>query len=511
MEQKKQAKKERAEKRKLGLINEEEADLADLAQVANNRSFEYDKQKPYGKDSTQGDRSQRSFYRELLKVIEASDVIIEVLDARDPLGSRCEDVERLVMKSGPSKHLVLMLNKIDLIPKEVAEKWLKYLREELPTVAFKCSTQQQRAHLGQKKGSKGANGGSTSECLGAETLLQLLKNYSRNHKLKTAITVGVIGLPNVGKSSLINSMKRTRAVNVGSTPGITKVLQEVQLDKNVKLLDCPGVVMAKAKESEQSAVLRNSKRIENIEDPVSPVKEILRLCPRDKLMTIYKIPSFETTDEFLQQVGLVHGKLKKGGIVDLAAAAKLVLKDWNLGKIPHYCMPPTRTQHEPEHAAIVSAFSKEFNIEDVYQDERSTVISSLPSLMESAHFELPANAPVAMDIPEPGVDDDSDKEDEGVETSGDVPCDMDVSEIRAASVKGASVSLTQNEKLYKEEGIFNPHLARAERKRRKKSSRITVKSDGSGAVKDDSGSDYDFAVDYREEPEDDVEQMTGIE
>lgn len=65
-------------------------------------------------------------------------------------------------------------------------------------------------------------------------------------------------------------MKRTRAVSVGSTPGITKVLQEVQLDKHVKLLDCPGVVMAKASENEQAAVLRNSKRIENLEDPLGP-------------------------------------------------------------------------------------------------------------------------------------------------------------------------------------------------------------------------------------------------
>lgn len=71
----------------------------------------------------------------------------------------------------------------DLVPKEVVEKWLKYLREELPTVAFKCSTQQQRSHLGQKRSSKSANESSTSECLGAETLLQLLKNYSRNNKV----------------------------------------------------------------------------------------------------------------------------------------------------------------------------------------------------------------------------------------------------------------------------------------------------------------------------------------
>ena len=70
-------------------------------------------------------------------------------------------------------------------------------------------------------------------------------------------------------------MKRTRAVNVGAVAGVTKVLQEVQLDKHVKLLDCPGVVMAKASENEEAAVLRNSKRIENVEDPVGPGELIL--------------------------------------------------------------------------------------------------------------------------------------------------------------------------------------------------------------------------------------------
>lgn len=64
-----------------------------------------------------------------------------------------------------------------------------------------------------------ANEMKTSEALGADTLLQLLKNYTRNRNIKTACTIGIIGYPNVGKSSLINSLKRSRAVTVGATPG----------------------------------------------------------------------------------------------------------------------------------------------------------------------------------------------------------------------------------------------------------------------------------------------------
>lgn len=84
----------------------------------------------------------------------------------------------------------------DLVPREAVEKWLKYLREELPTVAFKCSTQEQKSNLGWKSGPKAGKGGKagktgnnssnllqTSDCLGAETLIKLLKNYSRSHEV----------------------------------------------------------------------------------------------------------------------------------------------------------------------------------------------------------------------------------------------------------------------------------------------------------------------------------------
>ena len=125
-------------------------------------------------------------------------------------------------------------------------------------MAFKCSTQQQATGLSQKRlptartaddGMRGAG------CLGADTLLQLLKNYTRNLNIKTSITVGVIGLPNVGKSSLINSLKRARVAQVGNTPGVTRAVQEVHLDKNIKLLDSPGIVFSAADDA--GAALRN--------------------------------------------------------------------------------------------------------------------------------------------------------------------------------------------------------------------------------------------------------------
>lgn len=107
-------------------------------------------------------------------------------------------------------------------------KWLSLLRQEYPTILFKANTQSQRAHLGRNNMDiRKANSSvvSSNVCLGADNVLQLLKNYCRNNGVKTAITVGIIGYPNVGKSSLINSLKRSRAVGVSSTAGYTRAIQ----------------------------------------------------------------------------------------------------------------------------------------------------------------------------------------------------------------------------------------------------------------------------------------------
>ncbi|XP_077496404.1 nucleostemin 1 [Amblyomma americanum] len=306
--------------------------------------------------------ANRTGYQELRKVVEAADVVLQVLDARDPLGTRSPQLEQLVQSRG--KRLVLLLNKIDLIPRENLTKWLRYLRRELPTVAFKASTQSQRQNLSQQKAAPPSV--ETRACLGAQLLLKLLGNYCRNQGIQGCITVGVVGYPNVGKSSLVNSLKRSRACTVGAVPGVTKCLQRVQLDKHVWLLDSPGVVLASGDAVE--VALRNAKSPQSLTDPAAAASSILRRASREQLMLQYRLPDYGSPEELLLMLAKRMGRLRRGGLPDAAAAARKVLADWNCGRIK-YCTEPPENAASVEGSSIVSALGAEFDLDALTEDE----------------------------------------------------------------------------------------------------------------------------------------------
>ncbi|CAM9323494.1 unnamed protein product [Choristocarpus tenellus] len=223
---------------------------------------------------------------------------------------------------------------------------------------------------------------SHSGAVGTEALMGMLKNYCRSLNLKTAITVGVIGYPNVGKSSLINSLKRSKAVGVSATPGFTKSMQEVHLDKTVKLLDCPGIVFDD-KDSE-STLLKNCVDAESMSDPTPAVDAVLKRCAPEQLMQVYSIQRFDPADTpgFLALIARKVGKLRKGGVPDRIAAARLVLRDWNSGKVPFYTLPPEEEDAggaaatAVAEAMFVEGFGKEFDAEAEEGDAK--VLEALP-------------------------------------------------------------------------------------------------------------------------------------
>ena len=147
-------------------------------------------------DGTQsaGQPSRRAYLRELKKVVDAADVLLQVLDCRDPVGSRIHPTIENTILSQSDKRMVLVLNKIDLVPKQVVGDWLTVLRRSHPCIAIKASQER-----GSAEEVVSVDAASTSVPVGMDGLLQLLKNYARTGgsggKSKTAITVGILGYP----------------------------------------------------------------------------------------------------------------------------------------------------------------------------------------------------------------------------------------------------------------------------------------------------------------------------
>ena len=252
-----------------------------------------------------GQQSRRAYLRELRKVIDGSDVILQVLDARDPINSRIHPKIEDMIRARPDKKMVLLLNKIDLVPKPVVQAWLTHLRRSVPALAVRADKIVERKTAKKNSGEDGdddtmsmaastATSSKANDILGMEGLLQLLKNYARVHgkqKTKTTITVGIIGYPNVGKSSIINALKRTRAVGVSPRPGFTTCAQEVVLDRDVRLMDCPGVVF-----DDEAAWLGNCLNADTLADPIPAVQKLLERCDQKSLLMTYKIPAFPAGD-----------------------------------------------------------------------------------------------------------------------------------------------------------------------------------------------------------------------
>jgi len=375
--EKKKTKKEKTGKTLedlMGHVAQSQADFAMKQQSSlNNTGMTESTGKSYTAESqSHGQPSRRAYLRECKKVLDSSDVILQVLDARDPMGTRVSKLMEEMILSRADKRMVLVMNKVDLIPKTAVSGWLTCLRRSHPTIAVKAG----KNNGGQAKGDGALL--NSSSAVGMEGILQLLKNYARNHgsKAKGSITVGVIGYPNVGKSSIINSLKRARAVGVSARPGFTTCSQEVVLDKNIRLMDCPGVVFDDAQDEDKGSVLlRNCVDVDTIEDPIPVMQELVKRCTRASLMMTYAIPAFpeHNAEIFLSMVAKKLGKVKKGGIPDKVMAARVVLRDWNSGKIAYYTPPPSVEEQTAmaegdgttvsKDATVVTQFGKEFDVE----------------------------------------------------------------------------------------------------------------------------------------------------
>jgi len=356
----------------------------------------------------------RRIRAELFKVIDSSDVVVEVLDARDPLGTRAPHAEAFIKKEANHKHLIFLLNKCDLVPTRVTAAWLRYLSKDAPTLAFHASI---------------------TNPFGKGSFINLLRQFAKLHSDKKQISVGFIGYPNVGKSSVINTLKKKKVCKVAPIPGETKVWQYITLMKSIYLVDCPGTVQPSGN-SEEDAVLKGVVRIEQLRQAEDFIVPLLQRVRREYVVRTYGVQEWEDATDFLEQYARKIGKLFKGNEPDTNAAAKLVLHDFQRGKLPYFTLPPGHAP-EPEERAGAAEMAAEAGVRTGKQ--------SLKGFVPSHDFVLSdARAGVAYGAQDEDEDDEGGEEDgeEGEEVSDD---DDDRIEVSGEEGSGEEVSEEEEE------------------------------------------------------------------
>lgn len=345
--------------------------------------------------------SRRAFQKVFKSVLSSSDIVLYVLDARDPNGTRSRDLEReITAADAGSKRLILILNKIDLVPPPVLKAWLTYLRRYFPTLPLRANTSAPNARTFDHKALtvKGTS----------ETLLRALKSYASSKQLKRSTTVGIVGYPNVGKSSVINALtsrlgssrSSSTACPVGAEAGVTTALREVKLDNKLKLLDSPGIVFPSSSSRSANGETHphlSSKQIEQanltllsalppsaITDPIPAITLLLHRLSRSEatlqpLLDQYGLPpstlvstgaNGDVTTDFLTQVARKRGRLGKGGVPNLQSAAMGVLMDWRDGRIRGWVEAPKEMEAgELGRKEVVREWAEEFKLEGLWGDD----------------------------------------------------------------------------------------------------------------------------------------------
>ncbi|KAH7886296.1 NGP1NT-domain-containing protein [Phlebopus sp. FC_14] len=304
--------------------------------------------------------TSRRIYGELYKVIDSSDVVLHILDARDPLGTMCESVLEYLKKEKAHKQVVLVINKCDLVPNWVTARYIQFLTPRYPTIAFHASP---------------------NHSFGKGSLIQLLRQFSQLHSDKKQISVGFVGYPNVGKSSVINTLKSGKVCRVAPVPGETKVWQYITLTRRIYLIDCPGIVPTSANDSQTSTVLKGVLRVEALPTPSEHIPALMERVKPLYLSRTYSVPLPDPddptkgwdTEDFLHALARMKGRLLKGGEPDVDGVAKIILSDWVRGRIPFFVAPPERPEELNKAEAGIKAKGKGKVMEMVGEEEKQAV------------------------------------------------------------------------------------------------------------------------------------------
>lgn len=373
------------------------------------------------------------FWRQLWRVIERSDVVVQIVDARNPLLFRCPDLEAYVKEVSKDKVNMVLVNKADLLTREQRRVWARHFQREGLRAVFwsalaegarldaedqgieqddpedgesdaevSCDMSHQQ-EVGNPKGEEGESGPdederekvtvteedwqtcseddeeeqrtgdsshdsfhNSSRLLHKDELLTVFKSVHNTARCKEGeLTVGLVGYPNVGKSSTINTILRNKKVSVSATPGHTKHFQTLYVEPGLCLCDCPGLVMPSFVSTKAEMICSGILPIDQMRDHVPAVSFVCQTIPRQVMEGTYGINIIRprededpdrppTAEEMLMAYGYMRGFMTSHGQPDQSRSARYVLKDYVNGKLL-FCHPPPHinaADFQPQHSAF---------------------------------------------------------------------------------------------------------------------------------------------------------------
>ncbi|WP_028950694.1 GTPase [Sulfurihydrogenibium subterraneum] len=242
------------------------------------------------------------------KVLKESNVVLEVVDARIPLITRNSVVESLAKER--NKNLIIVLNKSDLVPKDFLEQAKSLIEKDFPVIVF-----------------------SAHKNIGVNQLLEKIKEYAKE---KQIVKVGVLGYPNVGKSSVINALKKKKVATTSPKPGMTVGEKLIKLDENIYLIDTPGIITL---EYQEDLALKGSYIPDKLPYPADVAVKLIEKILQNKKEALEEAYKVKVSNDPLQTLEIIGKKLNykvSGGEVDYDRTAKKILWDWIKGHIKAY-------------------------------------------------------------------------------------------------------------------------------------------------------------------------------
>lgn len=358
------------------------------------------------------------FWRQLWRVVERSDIVVQIVDGRNPLLFRSEDLEKYVKEVDERKMNMILINKSDFLNAEQREAWARYFDEQGIRVAFfsaaesveEAKREQEELERAAGEGEEGDEEDSEDEqtnevekklkelglkvdraekvlekleekveevaegesaaassklrnnpnILSNTELIALFKSLHKADRVTEGlVTVGLVGYPNVGKSSTINAVFLEKKVSVSATPGKTKHFQTLYVDSELLFCDCPGLVMPSFCTTKADMILNGILPIDQMRDHVPPVNLLCTLIPRHILEDTYGImiakplegedplrPPY--SEELLLAFAYNRGYMTANGQPDQSRGSRYVLKDYVNGKLL-YCYAPPEVEQTQYH------------------------------------------------------------------------------------------------------------------------------------------------------------------